>query len=360
MQYNPALDGLRAYAVGFVILAHMPAIQGVEFTFAVKTMASGLHLGYLGVDIFFVLSGFLITRILLDDKRQNCFSFSRFYAKRTLRIFPIFYVSVLFCALTFTLPQAELVSNALYFSNYYYAFHDQVSPLRHTWSLSVEEQFYLVWPLTLYFIPLKRVGAVLVCAVPLIVLVSLAISYVTLDEAVFGQFVRRGTMFQILSLGAGGVLACHVPRLRDVPIQWIIVAAGAGLLGHVGSIFLDSYARSVVGLFGMSLLAISIFFLVYVGHERGWSFSRVLLESRPIVYLGRISYGIYLYHFIILYALEARGSENPDGVSFITWLMFVFLAIAVPALSYRYIESPLLAIKDRLNRRTDPLAKSGA
>ncbi len=360
MQYNPALDGLRAYAVGFVILAHMPAIQGVDFTFAVKTIASGLHLGYLGVDVFFVLSGFLITRILLEDKRQGRFSFARFYAKRTLRIFPIFYLSVLACALAFSLPRAELMANALYVSNYYYAFHDELSPLRHTWSLSVEEQFYLVWPLALYFIPLRRVGTVLIVAVPVIVLASLAISYASLDEEVFGQFVRRGAMFQILSLGAGGVLAYYVSRLREIPLRWIVVATVAGLVGHVESIFADSYAQTILGLFSMSLLAVSIFLLAYIGNERGWSLSRVLMESRPIVYLGRISYGIYLYHFIILYALDARGSENLDGVSPFTWLTFVSLAVAVPALSYRFIESPLLEVKNRLNRPATRAEQSGA
>jgi len=360
MQYNPALDGLRAYAVGFVVLAHLPAIQGVDFTFAVKTIASGMRLGYLGVDIFFVLSGFLITRILLEDKRQHRYSLARFYAKRTLRIFPIFYLSLLLCALIFALPKMELIANAFYVSNYYYAFHDEVSPLRHTWSLSVEEQFYLVWPLALYFIPIKRVGAVLVSVVPVIVLASLAISYVSVDESVFGQFVTRGVMFRMLSLGAGGLLAFHVLRLRAVPLRLIVIAAGAGLAGHILSLFLDTYARSIIGLFSMSLLATSIFLLAYVGHERGWMISRILLESRPIVYLGKISYGIYLYHFMILYALDARGSGNPDGVSLATWMTFVFLAVVVPALSYRYIESPLLEVKNRLNRVPATRGKSGA
>lgn len=360
MRYNPALDGLRAYAVGLVLLAHLPAIQGFDPSFAVKTIASGMRAGYLGVDIFFVLSGFLVTSILLEDRRRNRYSFARFYAKRTLRIFPIFYLSVVFCTLAFAMPRAEIISNALYVSNYYYAFEDSPSPLRHTWSLSVEEQFYILWPLVLFLIPIRRIGSVLLVAIPAVVLMSLVAAYFLVGEEHFGQFVTRGVMFRILSLGAGGILAFYVSKLQTAQIGMIVGAGLIGLAGHVISLFLDTYARSMLGLFSMSLLAISIFCIAYVGHERRHGWARILLESRPVVYLGRISYGIYLYHFIILYILDARGSDNPEGVSLVTWLTFIILAIAVPALSFRFIESPLLEIKERLNRKSEEPARSHA
>jgi peptidoglycan/LPS O-acetylase OafA/YrhL len=197
---------------------------------------------------------------------------------------------------------------------------------------------------------MKRVGAVLLTAVPVIVVVSLVVAVLLVDEEDFGRFVTRGVMFRILSLGAGGLLAFYVSKLRNASLPLIIGAAVMGLTGHIISVFLDTQPRAIIGLFSISLLAISVFCIAYVGHDRRLAYSRLLLEPRPIVYLGRISYGIYLYHFIILHALDARGSENPDGVPLATWLTFLALTIIVPALSFRYIESPLLEIKNRLNR----------
>jgi peptidoglycan/LPS O-acetylase OafA/YrhL len=351
MKYNPALDGLRAWAVGLVVFAHMPAVTGVDFTFLLGRFARGLHVGYLGVDIFFVLSGFLVTSILLNDKANDRYSFARFYAKRTLRIFPIFYVALALCALAFPLPASEIVSNGLYVSNYYYVFHDQSSPLRHTWSLSVEEQFYLVWPLVLYVLPFKRVGPALLIGVPLVVVASLAIAHSMMQEEYFGRLVTRGVMFRILSLGVGAILAFYVSKLKDFPLSVVVITGLLALTGHVISVLLDAPWRAILGLFSMSLLAVSIFCAAFIGYQRRHAYSRYLLEGRPIVYLGRISYGIYLYHFIILHALDARGSENPDGVPLATLLTFLALTVVVPAISFKFIESPLLRIKERLNKR---------
>lgn len=351
MKYIPALDGLRAWAVGLVVLAHMPAVQGVGVTSVVARYAEGLRLGYLGVDIFFVLSGFLVTSILLDDKSREIYSFARFYAKRTLRIFPIFYLSIVFCALVFSLPTAEILGNGLYVSNYYYAFHDEPSPLRHTWSLSVEEQFYLLWPLVVYFVPVNRVGRVLMIGVPVVVLSSLLVSFALVNEEVFSRLVIRGAMFRVLSLGAGAVLAVYVTRLRDAKASTLYMVGLISFLGHVTSMLLDSPWRAILGLFAMSTLAVSIFCLAFIGFQRRHAYSRYLLESRPIVYIGKISYGIYLYHHIILYALHARGSLNPNGVPLATVLGFLILSFTVPALSFRFIESPLLRIKNHLNQR---------
>ena len=99
----------------------------------------------------------------------------------------------------------------------------------------------------------------------------------------------------------------------------------------------------------MTMLSVSVFLAVYVGASNGLRLFRILFESRPVVYIGKISYGIYLYHFIILYALGGRAESGHATASAVTILTFIALSFVIPAISYRFIERPILDFKDRLN-----------
>src|SRR6266516_3487296 len=148
----PALDGLRAVAALLVMWAHLPQVGSYYFSSLFHLASTYMFAVYLGVDIFFVLSGFLITRILVAEK-HNATSLYNFYLRRCFRIFPIYYAVIIL--LSIVNPTTQLKWCALYLSNYYFAFDMSSHYLRHTWSLAVEEHFYLIWPLIVFYTPIK-------------------------------------------------------------------------------------------------------------------------------------------------------------------------------------------------------------
>jgi peptidoglycan/LPS O-acetylase OafA/YrhL len=300
------LDGLRGLAVLAVLLHHtIPA-------------ANRLNLGGLGVQTFFVLSGFLITGILLRARAQAQAAgqgrrhvIRSFYARRFLRIFPLYY-AVLFAAALLTLPlvRETFFWHLGYLSNYYSAFHPvwPEKPINHLWSLSVEEQFYLVWPVLVLLTPLRRlpwVLSVMILAAPRCRAVVLRID----PHITGGAF----TIACLDTLGAGALLAWLEQRKSE------------------GDVIHDRLAR--FGLWaGLALAAVMLALRIL---DKGWSIRQVLeetsymllalwvvdrairgfrgvgkavLEFRPLVYLGTISYGAYVYHeFIPPWSRKSRA-----------------------------------------------------
>lgn len=351
MKYVRALDGLRGIAVLLVLWAHFPSIAGWEWTLYLKAVGSGLRVGYLGVDIFFVLSGFLITSILLGEKRGGDFSFRRFYLKRTLRIFPIFYFSLMACWLLFPLPDGELWANALYVSNYYYAVAEHQSPLRHTWSLAVEEQFYLLWPLLIYFFSERTLARFLSWGVPVLVLLAVAGSWLLFQEDVFAKLVVRGLPFRMLSLSVGAMFALRPGLLRVVGIGRALVLAAVMTLLQVWARLIAAPLSQVVVVFSVTGFSAFVFLAVYnAGRGANGTMKRVV-EGTGMVGVGKISYGLYLYHYIILHYFGARDSYVPEGVEPGFFLFLVIMAFAVSVFSFRYLESPILRLKAALVRR---------
>jgi peptidoglycan/LPS O-acetylase OafA/YrhL len=187
-RHIPALDGLRGIAVLLVLWAHVPT--GSLGT-TLETAKLFVKPGYLGVDVFFVLSGFLITRILLADREAGV-PLSWFWARRFLRIFPIYYL--LLAVLWFVERGPEWPWCAGYVSNFYFIFHgdhaSESSSLRHTWSLAIEEHYYLVWPLVVYALRGRRKLAL--GAIPLLALaLASALVALYLDETPDLIFARR-------------------------------------------------------------------------------------------------------------------------------------------------------------------------
>ena len=336
MLYRAEIDGLRAVAVATVVLYH-----------AGSRLFSG---GYIGVDIFFVISGFLITSIILADLNENRFSLKNFYERRCRRILPpLAFMAVVttLCAWYFLLPRdflafgRSLAAMSTFWANIYFfktsGYWDpeaETMPLLHTWSLSVEEQFYIVFPLLMLFLHRK-------CRRPMpLILASLAgASFVAaaLHISHFQKAVFYLTHYRAWELLLGSVVAFLPPAPR-------VGRFYCSLLGITGlaAIFAPALLYTPETVFpGLAALApcLGAALLIYIngpGQESG--FSGRLLSVPPLVGLGKISYALYLWHWpiFVFYALIAGEPPTADKA-----VVLVSIAVGLSIISYRYIENPI-------------------
>lgn len=347
------LDGLRAFAVLGVMAFHfMPEARSTS------------PLAFLGVRLFFVLSGFLITSILLRGRtlvesngQSTWFTMRRFYVRRFLRIFPLFYF-VLFVTAVIHLPPVRETFwwHASYLSNVYFAINGWTGSVSHFWSLAVEEQFYLVWPWLILFLPRRRlvpvIGLIIVLA-PLFRLVA--------TLAGLNSIAVMVLPFSCLdTLGLGGLLAVsrepafcgrlNANQLRKLG-QWV----GLPLLGVMLTLhFLDAGLLLRTALFDLAV-ALSSVWLISGAIKRFQDPVRRVLESSAVVYLGTISYGLYIYHNFVLalvpYWLERFGLTIPRPLRF--WLLTT-VTIAAAALSWHLLEKPINNLKVHFDYRHQP------
>ena len=369
----PELDGLRGIAVLLVLWVHLPV--GALGGLAASARAQLLP-GNVGVDLFFVLSGFLITRILLVDRERGV-PLRYFLVRRFLRIFPIYYLTILL--LLPELGGSEAVACATYTSNYVFLFSEEVSLLEHTWSLAVEEHFYLLWPpVVAFLVPRKSRRVLLGAILPLGVLSvagALLLGDWTAHPERLEEFVGRTSTVRFFSLGLGALMAYHEMTLRRrrglaagiVALLLILFAAltlrGAKLLGY------DEVLARIPGTGGeprnymRPLYAIGMPFasaavvLVGVAWSGRASLQGWLLTARPLRWVGRISYGLYLYHFPIFKA--AVWGASPDMPTPTRVIVALGLCFGVAWLSYVTIERPLLRIGARF-RSTPRAGEPGA
>jgi peptidoglycan/LPS O-acetylase OafA/YrhL len=339
--HRPHLDGLRAVAVYLVVLFHAGAGQ-----------AEG---GFIGVDVFFVLSGFLVTRVVLTSRAAGTFTLRSFYARRVRRLLPAAVVAVLGIAWLWTVvaSPAEVlavkdgfVAALLYFANWffitestdYFASDLEASPVLHFWSLAIEEQFYLVWPLALLGLlkltartPRPQVVIrVVVAAVALASLVwALYLARGDLNRAYYGTDARA---YQLL----GGALLALSPgfihRFRSRASLSSLVAAlafGALLVASLTVVDVDPVWRGVIAT-GLTLVLL-------VALETGAGPVKWLLSLAPVTYLGQISYGTYLWHWPVVLVAKQRLELSPTS----TFVFAVVVATGVAALSSRVLELPI-------------------
>jgi len=348
--YIPALDGLRAIAALLIVWVHIP--RGVLCGW-VDSLAVHLPLGYLAVDTFFVLSGFLITRILLVDRDQGL-PVSYFLLRRCLRIFPIYYLTI--AVLAVVDPRTPLIWCAGYLSNFYFAFDHSPHPMRHVWSLAVEEHFYLVWPFIVYGLSVKHSRNCLIFGIfPVAILGAVAV--ILLDGWVPADaLIYRGSMFRFLSLGIGALLAYYESQLderRGVAWLGVIMSFTAGCLGIVvmkrGILYQwNPLTRMVAGaLISGSIVQTTI----ALRHSRGSLIA--VLRSSPLRFIGQISYGLYLYHYPIYYAFGVVNNTDNGSPAFLTVVLAVATTFTVAMSSYFVVEKPLRKLKDRFRTRTD-------
>lgn len=333
--YRPDIDGLRAIAVLSILFFHFFEIGG----------------GFAGVDIFFVLSGYLITRIIAGDMTAGSFTLSGFYMRRIKRIFPAFFVCTavtlgvgyfLFSPDDYAALGQSAMYGAGFLPNLFFFNHTgyfdgaaSLMPLLHTWSLGVEEQFYIVWPLLLglYLWSVKRRGwkpslAILVTFVVL----SFAINiYWTADfpkKAFFMPFSR----FWEFCIGAGVALFGHLlPRRRFAGD--VMALTGLAMIVYVFAI--PPLPRDFPGY--AALLPTIGTALVILG--RGSTLVAKTLALAPMRFTGKISYSLYLWHWPLIVYWKYYTTETAISVSDAAWMTVLCFALAYA--SWRYVEQPL-------------------
>lgn len=335
------IDSLRAMAVTMVFLYHwLPSVD----------IFQQAHLGSLGVSVFFVLSGFLITKILLaekekiDNKKQTLpNAFKLFYARRTLRIFPIYYLLLLFLfALNFQEVRNEILWHALYSSNILYFLNGKFSNgLSHLWSLCVEEQFYLVWPILLFLVPFKHLKTFFISTI-LLGLIS---------QVFLSQASPLGGVLMIAKVDAfgwGGLLAYlysyeKTTWQKIAKLYWLQAITA---IGFVASFFVMETS------FGICVFHCLCFFIVnqFVVGFNGWP--KPFVENAAVIYIGKISYGIYLYHnlmqWLLPFFLKFVGLQLPAN-EFIKFVIYLAVTLMVSSLSWYVIETPINKLKNRFS-----------
>jgi peptidoglycan/LPS O-acetylase OafA/YrhL len=343
MKHIPALDGLRAIAVLMVLVTHFWG-DPAEHPLLNRLAAAG----WAGVDLFFVLSGFLITSILLASKERPHY-YRNFYARRTLRIFPLYYLvlAVVLIALPFvsTLPTQLMADRWLYFaylSNVALAIGGwQLFLIDITWSLAIEEQFYLGWPSIVRALTTSRL--VIVCA---ILLVLAPIARLVAFDALGWRWIHMATPFRLDAFAVGGLLAVvHVSHRAAAALFGV---SGLALLTLVltGRFARDSF---LVGTVGYSLTALTSGAALKLATASRW------LAWRPLRRIGEVSYGMYLLHPICLVAISvAFGVIEADIMKLTGWplpdavlgLLLASVGVYVAAaICYRLYETPFLRLK---------------
>jgi peptidoglycan/LPS O-acetylase OafA/YrhL len=346
--YRPALDGIRGIAILLVLGFHSQLFF--------------LRGGQLGVDIFFVLSGFLITCLLLEEwQREGAIRLKAFYVRRVLRLFPALFVALAVWALwaayqsgdTGLIPRT-VCAVLLYCTNLVLAFGGltALAGFAHSWSLSAEEQFYLIWPACLWFL-LRRGFSRRTIVCLLLGLVAAVNLYSPLLWEGNGSWVRLyfgpDTHSAPLLIGCAAALLFHSRGWSFVGwrafVLGVLFVLSAGVLCGLAVFVGDETAFLYYG--GFTLIAIASAILTLGALQANWWTTR-LLDFTPLVWLGRLSYSLYLWHVLAYSFFE----EATRGIS-LRWslakLLPNVLALLLAGLSYVIVERPFLRLKDRFN-----------
>ena len=312
--YLPQLDGLRGIAVLLVLLAHGSNTVDVPLLAPFWKAVEILRTGYVGVDLFFALSGFLITRLLLDERRvTGGIDLRRFYVRRTLRIFPIYYLTILVVSFTWPTTPGLRLSLLAYAFNYYAPFYLTSYPLEHTWSLAVEEQFYLVWPMLLSALPLAALPLVTGKFAPTLALAVAAAFALLLPATLAGELIYMTLPTRMLSLMLGASLAVAESRRRPIGLRLSLLTMTAGsavlLAGLTGRAVHLVPPGGVYWCF--ALVGYGAFAAGAVGAAAdAWHPLVAALSWPPLRFVGRISYGLYLYHLPVLYLPRDQSGRD--------------------------------------------------
>jgi peptidoglycan/LPS O-acetylase OafA/YrhL len=352
--YHPAIDGLRAIAVGSVVGYHV----GLPF----------LPGGFVGVDVFFVISGYLITRLLVDEYCQTGrIKLLGFYARRARRLLPAFIVVALttlilgaFVLLPIGEEQPRLVRSVkyatAYISNFYFArttggyFDSNVNtlPMLHTWSLSVEEQFYVVWPLLILTmgavaqrVRWSKLGLITIALITVSLLsLTLSIHHSTSDMPAARAHYYLTTA-RAWELGIGALVALLVRRFGDAACASQL--RGIGGLGAIGlAVILSSVALldHTIPFPGSAALAptLGTAALIFSQHVAPASYVAKLLSVRAMVGIGLLSYGWYLWHWPLLafYRIHAVNAAEPLAL-----LAIGLGSLMLAAVTYQVVERPM-------------------
>lgn len=350
--YYPALDGLRGLAILLVIFYH-------NFGFI-----NYFFFGWLGVDLFFVLSGFLITDILLNSSGKRGF-LRNFYMRRVLRIFPLYYLTLLIFLVIlplFNLKDVNLdyyVNNQLWFWTYlqnwlliFYPSTSKAESLNHLWSLAVEEQFYLVWPFII--LAIRKLKAIL------LLLVTLLIGVVTLRFCLWIYQIEDLAYFNLYTFSRidGICIGSMLAVLRKISpgsinryFTFIVLALAA--LNFVFYFFNKEsrFSYPYLAIAGYTTFAIIFGLLVNEGVERDNVIVNKIFDSRILKFFGSISYSLYVFHwplYVMLSPYLKNWFTHNQAVlsgALVASIISTLLAVLLAWLSFHFFEKPFLLLK---------------
>ncbi len=351
--YFIQLDGLRFFAVLMVMIAHWLQWQWGN------PILTKIPFGH-GVILFFVLSGFLITRILLTYKekyeelaKNKWRLVLQFYKRRFLRIFPLYY-GLIFFLFIIDYDNTRTIFPWLisYTSNIYQSiYHTYINSFNHFWSLAVEEQFYLFWPILLLFIPKKQT----LYFISFTVLASLSYRIVLYTNEVHWMQISYSTIGAMQSLGLGALLA-YISIFKK---EWLLKLARtkyliAILLFYVSQLFVHRYfnlefLKSTTDEFFFSLL--SCFIIIKATHNGFQKLPKKILENKTIRYLGQISYALYVFHLFIpklyIYLFEIAETTTIKN-KYIEFILFFIITVFFSHLSWKFFEGPINRMKKKV------------
>jgi peptidoglycan/LPS O-acetylase OafA/YrhL len=309
--------------------------------------------GWTGVSLFFVLSGFLITRILLNNKGSSSY-FVNFYGRRTLRIFPLYYFALIL--VYFILPALEQTPVPdpglqkwywLYLQNFATTFKWTAEGPEHFWSLAIEEHFYLFWPILVYLLDRKKLK--------IAILVLFAGTITT--RALFlenGLDVARFTFTRLDEITLGSLLAVWEleGKLSVAVAKKFLLLFALSIIPVVGLwVFTTGQALDLVQVSKFALLAVCYFgFIGYIVSEKEGHFIKKVFSTRPLTYTGKISYGLYVYHPICFVLMSRYLPIRSLPLSLVVNSAIVFL---VAGLSYHFFEARFLKLKRRFPSASD-------
>lgn len=347
-KYRPDIDGLRAIAVLSVVLFHINP--------------QWLPSGFLGVDIFFVLSGFLITSIIYREMLSKTFSFTEFYNRRIKRILPLFFVvlitgllisSYIFLPRDYRGVVDSALSSLIFLANRYFArqggYFDTTSdekPFLHLWSLSIEEQFYFIFPLFLLLImkiPFLRRNILTILGLG--ILVSLSSAFIDLRgmeilnwDPYYLSHIRAGEML------VGSFLAVYITKYKiqekkrksDEYIA-ILLLSILILCLFLDNIFVSPLFPGILAL----VPCLAVAGLIFINQEKNKISS--FLSLKPMMWIGKISYSLYLWHWVVLAIMRYMYQESKLPLE---WnLVAIIIMLILSVFTYYFIENPLRKLK---------------
>jgi peptidoglycan/LPS O-acetylase OafA/YrhL len=347
--YRPDIDGLRALAIIFVVMYH-----------AFPELVTG---GFVGVDIFFVISGFLISTIIYSQLDSGSFSFTQFYIRRIKRIFPALFVVLVFCFIFgwFNLLADEfkqlgihIFGGASFISNLilwkesgYFDNASETKPLLHLWSLGIEEQFYFIWPILLWFAFKKKINFLLVGIV--IGVASFCLNIYEVNYGLNPSDAFYLPMNRFWELMAGAILAYLLLNKNAVLVYFSnytrISSTDKSCLANWTSFFGASFMVLGVALITKhsafpgfwALLPVLGAVLIIAAGQHAW-INQVILSRRPLVWIGLISFPLYLWHWPLLsFARLMKGGMPAPEIR----IMTIALALLLSAATYYLLENPI-------------------
>ncbi|EOX4866044.1 acyltransferase family protein [Haemophilus influenzae] len=351
IKYRPEIDGLRAIAVISVIIYHLN-----------ESWLSG---GFLGVDIFFVISGFLITGIIITEIQQNSFSFKQFYTRRIKRIYPAFITvmalvsfvaSAIFIYNDFNQLRKTIELATAFLSNFYlgltqgyFDLSANENPVLHIWSLAVEEQYYLIFPLIL-ILAYKKFREIKVLFIITLILFFILLTTSFIPAYFYKEVLHQPNIYYLSNLRfpellVGSLLAIYhnLSASKQASKQASNVIAILSTLLLFSCLFLMN--NDIAFIPGVTLILPCIFTALIIHTTSQNNIIKLCLSNKAIVFIGKISYSLYLYHWIFIalaYYITGEKQINNQSIAIVTVLTIIF-----SVLSYYLIEQPIR--KSKLN-----------